>query len=225
MNSSSQETQQCATSFLLFLTQDHCGLPKDDSSSGTEGSKLWGNKSTTRSHGFVQGCATWSQANTLGQGWLCWLKTSLQQRRGPGCHAAHTTQPPQAASAETRRSLGNPTHFLPSAEEQELLHVGPSRGCGTQRQSVKPSVCLPAFFAALLDLNVCYSACIRGPVGVSLGLAPAHHHIQCPAPPVSLSAARRKRAELNLTLLGLHREACTLLHHLPQSQKSPITSP
>lgn len=71
----------------------------------------------------MQGHASWSQANTLGQGWLCWLKPSLQQRREPSCHAAHTAQPLQAASAEAKRSPGNPTLIFPAAQKNKSFFV------------------------------------------------------------------------------------------------------
>lgn len=107
-----------------------------------------GNKTIMRSHGFVQGPASWSQANPLGQGWLCWLKTSLQQRRGPVC-AAHTAQPPHTASAEARRSAGNPTVIFSPAQNKSFMLV--LQDSDTVWKTFSALAC---FFAALLDLDL-----------------------------------------------------------------------
>lgn len=70
----------------------------------------------------MQGRASWSQANILGQSWLCWLKTSRQQSRGPDCHTAHTAQPLQAASAEARTFPGNPMLiFFPAQKNKSFF--------------------------------------------------------------------------------------------------------
>lgn len=137
----------------------------------------------------MQGPASWSQANPLGQGWLCWLKTSLQQRRGPVC-AAHTAQPPHTASAEARRSPGNPTVIFSPAQNKSFMLV--LQDSDTVWKTFSALAC---FFAALLDLDLfVFSTHIRAPVWVLLGSAPVLHSFQYPAPPVSLSAARRNRS-------------------------------
>lgn len=151
-----------------------------------------------RSHGFVQGPASWSQANPLGQGWLCWLKTSLQQRRGPVC-AAHTAQPPHTASAEARRSAGNPTVIFSPAQNKSFMLVLQDSDTVWKTFSA-----LAYFFAALLDLDLfVFSTHIRAPVWVLLGSAPV---LQFPiSSSTCIPVGCKEKQELNLTLLGFYR--------------------
>lgn len=67
-------------------------------------------------------------------------------KRQPGCCAAHTAQPLQAASP------GIPT-LLPGAEDKSFFTLVLPRAAGLS-QSVKPSVCLSAFLQLLWNLFV-----------------------------------------------------------------------
>lgn len=99
----------------------------------------------------------------------------------------------------------------PSHRRQHLLRQGDLQGtprsfspqhrtrascwsCRTQTQSGKPSVHLPAFLQLSWTLTFFFPTHIRAPVWVLLGSAPVLQSFQYPAPPVSLSAARRNRS-------------------------------
>lgn len=143
MNCSSQQPQQCATPFVSEPRPLWAG-PKDDQSSGTRGQGVMGGKQNHHEESWV-----WvgtCQLVPARQGWLCCLKTSLQQKRQPGCHAAHTAQPLQAASP------CNPTLFLPAAEGKSFFTLVLPRAAGLS-QSVKPSVCLSAFLQLSWNLT------------------------------------------------------------------------